>query len=394
MKILHTSDWHIQDATIDEAVKCLDWLVATAETEKPNVIIHAGDVFNNGDVKLDSKAAKIVTKTINRLAEIAPVAVVLGTPSHDGRAAETLSYTKGQHDVFVALVPEQMYLYQGCFYRTLIGSLQPEAVLTLIPQPTKQFFKSDSNIATSDQEIGAAMSAVFAGFGAKAAAFPVAPHILVGHWATSGAYLSEVQVLTGIDIEISTDQMMLARPNLVCLGHLHLMQKYYCGSLFSQNWGETSVKGVNIHEIDGGEVISRFLPSPSRRMARLAYDLRDQEPSDFIYLEQEFPRAEGAHLRIDLTAWQDEAGEIDKKLIAEHYQDLGALDVDIRITRMPRENVRANAVLAAETLRDKLVAMAALRNETVTESVLVKADALAGMEPDALLAQVQKGVAA
>ena len=97
------------------------------------------------------------------------------------------------------------------------------------------------------------MSQIFAGMGATAAEFGV-PHILVGHWQTAGSLISETQVLTGVDVEISPDMMALSNADLILLGHIHLKQQikkniFYSGSLFANNWGEVNDHGFWIHEI-------------------------------------------------------------------------------------------------------------------------------------------------
>jgi DNA repair exonuclease SbcCD nuclease subunit len=78
MKILHSADWHVRDKDIEEITKCLGFLVETARTEGTDLITIAGDCFDSRDIKLDSQSAKLVIKIISELADICPVAVVLG----------------------------------------------------------------------------------------------------------------------------------------------------------------------------------------------------------------------------------------------------------------------------------------------------------------------------
>lgn len=92
-----------------------------------------------------------------------------------------------------------------------------------------------------------------------------------------------------------------------------------------------------------------------------------------------------------MTVWQDEAAKIDKDDLEQFFKLQGALDVDIRINRIPRVTVRSEAVLTAETFRDKLIAMAALRDEQVPASILKKADELEGMEAEKIIAGVGNG---
>jgi len=136
------------------------------------------------------------------------------------------------------------------------------------------------------------------------------------------------------------------------------------------------------------QVNSTFIQTPHRKMNRLAFDMTAGEK-----IVVPFEGIAGAVVRIDVSCFQDEAGAIDKSGITENIKRWGALDVDIRINRIPRENIRADDVLKAEKLSDKIIAMAALREETVPESILVKADALELMSTDNLIATVTKGEA-
>jgi len=228
------------------------------------------------------------------------------------------------------------------------------------------------------------MSQIFSGFGAQASNYD-APHILIGHWNVRGSKLSTGQMLTGMDIELSVDQMMLSCADLILLGHIHKSQQlgdrtFYTGSIYATNWGEMEPKGFYIHEI-GKE--SRFIETPTRKLARVRCDFTDDaKPVGGLRPEEDLT---GAFVRLDYTVWQDEAGTVDKEAIRKSYMDAGALDVDIRIIRKPRETVRSEAVLKVESLRDKLTAMAALKNETVPESILQKADELESRTPDELI---------
>jgi len=155
---------------------------------------------------------------------------------------------------------------------------------------------------------------------------------------------------------------------------------FYAGSIYAKDWGENHVHGFYIYEIRGQDLLYYFNETPTRKLARFKFDQTEGEainlPSDDVA---------GSVVRIDVTAWQDEAGTIDKEGITENLKRWGALDVDIRIIRKPRETVRSEAVLKVETLREKLIAMAELKGETVPESILQKADDLESRPADELI---------
>ncbi len=360
MRILHLADIHPREKDEEELKKCLSFTVMVAQSEKIDLTVIAGDIFSlEATNKIDSPVVKLIIEAVSGLADIGPVFIIEGTPSHDGAAPEILQYVKGKYPVHVTTMPEQVYIKQL------------DVVLTLIPTFTKQYFQG------TDQEIAQTMNAVFAGFGAQASEYD-SPHILVGHWNVAGSKLSTGQILTGKDVDIPYDSMMLANPDLIALGHIHMPQQigdraFYSGSLYPLTWGELEAKGFYIHELDGKKLVeSRFIETPIRKLMRKSEDFTDKPFNGVTVL---WP-TDGAFVRHDITVFQDDAAKIDKEAIRQAYINAGAADADIRIIRVPRQTVRSEAVLKVNTLRDKIKAMAELREETVSESVLQKADLL------------------
>ena len=399
MRILATADWHLRDKDIDEAEKCLNFLIETARSENVDLIINAGDTFDSQEIKLDSKAAKLAIRTVSELADIAPVAIIIGTNSHDGKSPEILQFAKGIFPVHVSAVPEQVYFVKdGNAFRESGEGYSPQAVITLIPQPSKQFFQTESGIADGDQEIGTAMSGLFAGFGVQAEGFDC-PHILAYHGCVSGGKSSNMQLMTGRDVEVSRDQIALSGACLILCGHLHLPQElpgsiFYSGSIYANNVGENHKHGFYVHDVDALGLTSRFIETPAKKLLRLQEDFTadiGHMELDAVLYSYEREDLSGAYIRCDFTVWQDLAAEIDKEKIKAFFLSAGALDVDIRIVRVPRQNVRSEAVLKADSLRDKIQKMAELKGEEVEWSILAKADSLEDMIADELIQTVSGG---
>lgn len=391
MKVLHSADWHLRDTDIEEAEKCLEKVIEVARTEEVDLIVIAGDIFDSRDIKMESKAARLAIETISSLANIAPVAIVIGTPSHDGSAPEILRYARGEYDIYVATRPVQVHLDNGDLCYRPAGDRESECVVTLIPQPTKQYFQTGSDIKGSSLEIGAAMSALLAGFGAQASNYK-APHVLVYHGGISGARISNGQTLAGQDIEVSIEQLSLTGADVHCCGHIHLPQPigektFYSGSIYAKDWGENHFHGFYIYEIKDNYLNYYFYETPTRKLARYKFD---QTGPGWEVMDFPMEEVAGSMVRVDVTCWQDEATTINRDQITENLKRWGAVDVDIRLVRKPRETVRSEAVLKVETLREKLVAMAALKDETVPESILRKADELENGDPEKLIAAVLK----
>ena len=413
MKILHLADIHARDKDIVEIERCLHYIVAIAYKEKPDLIINAGDTFDSQHIKADSQAAKLIFRIFKDLADIAPMAVLIGTPFHDGQTAEILRYIKSKYPVWVSTRPEQLYLAEGDLNTDPSELDAPaqapvEAVISMCPAPTKQFFNTQSDIKGSDAEIAVEMSKIFAGFASQASAYDCAHHILVGHWNTTGSLISETQTLTGVDIEISRDQMALANSDLVCLGHIHKPQKlepniFYSGSIYRTNWGETEDKGFYIYEI--GQIPpdshyhlteSRFILTPTRKLLKLSEDLTEDNAFDEMdtilhFADGPAPETKDAHLRIELKVFQDEAQKVDTERIKNFFLSGGAKEVDVKLIRVPRENVRSKNILKLTTLREKLIEQAKLKKETVSEPILVKADLLEAETSDKIITSVAAG---
>jgi len=419
LKVLHLADIHARDKDYGEVKKCLLAIVETAKEEKPDIIVHAGDTIDSQNIKLDSRSTKMIFDIFNQLADIAPVAVVIGTPSHDGHAVEVLKYMKAKYPIWVSEVPEMLYVYEGNIHNFPAGvGKNPDAVISMIPTPTKKFFKNDdAGIEQTDKEIGNAMSALFAGFGSQASKHEC-PHIMNAHFQVGGAYVSDSQQLkTGIDIEVSKDQLAMANADLLCFGHIHLAQEimpnaFYSGEIRCMEYRKKPHKtGFYIHEIrkiDGLDmksketsvlrpVESRFIETPSRKLVKAEIDLIGKSPlshtclASYILDEIGIDHIKDASVKIEIKVYQNDVEKIDKKQIEETLiEDGSAADVDVHPIIIPRVNVRSEKILHLETLPDKLKEMARLNEDTVPDAILSKAHILETQTHEDIIKQIKE----
>lgn len=285
MRILHFSDAHIRDKDYDEIKKCLDFIAGEATREMPDLIVFSGDVFHSRDVRLDSQAARLAIAFFSHMANVAPVAAVLGTPSHDGRAPEILSMVRGRFPIHISTQPEQIYFLKEDGFTTLDDAIEPlhgcDAVISLLPTPTKEWWARNNggSISQTDQEISSALSAILAGFGGQAAQFPGVPHLFVFHGTARGAKLCNGQQLIGREIEIGFDQIELTRCDIGMFGHIHLPQEpfpgiFYAGSTYAVDIGEAATAhGFWMHELKNGERESVFHVTPTKKLAQVKADM-------------------------------------------------------------------------------------------------------------------------
>ena len=395
LRIIHTADFHVDDKNIEEARKCLSFLVKTVKTEKPDLVAIAGDIWNSENVKLDSLSAKLVFRIVTELADVAPVFCITGTKSHDGTASEALRYIYAKNQVFVSTMPEQIYLMHDKSFTTDTTDLLPILIISSIPTPTKQYFQSapGADIDSTNKEIATTMSAILGGFGAKVQKHDCS-HVLIGHFSIGGAFVADNQQLLGVDIELSTDQLDLASTSLNMLGHIHYAQclgdkkTFYSGDIFQSDFGEVGQeKGFYLHEIDDATGLlskSTFIPTPYTHLYKLTYDLTDPQ-TDFKlpFTQENKDNVKDAVVKVEIKVYEDEVTKIDREGLERNLSE--AKSHDIKIIRCPRENVRSENILKLTKLREKLTEMARLKNEEVPESILTKADMLESMEGDEIV---------
>ena len=394
---LHFADVHARDKDIAEIGACLTEIIQVAHDNTPDLIVMAGDTFDSRMVRLDSQAAKLIFDSYQHLADIAPMVVIVGTPSHDGMAPEVLEHIRAENEIYVAEKPEQILLNNDWHFSVGPTINNPAAVISMIPAPTKQYWEKAGNskqdIEEANTEIANALGVMMAGFGASASDYDC-PHILVGHFSVGGAQISSTQTMVGRDIEVSRDQIGYVNADLVCLGHIHMAQDwvddniFYSGSIHANNFGELEDKGFYIHEISTTvKRSSEFYETPSQKRVILRPDLTNGWKSVEAFLSSVDPNEiDGAHIRLDVKVFQDEAGSLDEEAIRAILPD-----VDINIQRVPRETVRSSKILKVKDLRDKLTTMAELRKEDVPETILAKADALETMPPEDIYKMVING---
>jgi DNA repair protein SbcD/Mre11 len=396
MKIIHSADWHFNEKNHDEIAKCLDFMVNHSETVEPDLFLISGDITDSKNLSLDSRSARTIFKLINMMLDIAPVAIVIGTPSHDGNAALALNECRGNYPILVSDMPEQFgYYLHAKEWKKVGGEIAPEFIITQIPQPTKQYFINHGAIEDTDKAISDAMGILMVSFGNLPRGLEHLPHIVNGHGQIGGAFISETQQLIGRDIEVLKDQLKSMNADLICYGHIHKAQVmgnniFYSGSPTRMNFGETEEKGFYVHELNNAmnapidqyewSCESEFIKTPARDMISIKSDYTCNEEvmtiQEYVDSMEKMPKnlyACGCHVKFEIKVWQDEVDNLSQSKIETLFKNAGAERVKVLIIRVPRESVRAARVLESEVLADKIEAMAELRGESISISILEKA---------------------
>ena len=396
VKILHMADIHYRDKDFPEIHKCMEFIISKANEEQPHIIIVAGDIFDRQDIKVDSYSARIVIRQFKELSTIAPVAVILGTPSHDGRAPLFLNQLRSQrYPIWVSEFPEQIYLLDGIFVSGLTPGQKPDIIISQFPTPTKRTLAASGKTAISNSELLDDISNTLRSFAESAKPYKDTFHILSGHFHVSGARINETQILIGNDVEIPRDCLKLANADLYCIGHIHQNQKlwdsvFYSGSVIRNNFGELTSKGFYIHEWDVSYGLndSVFIETPARMLIDKSFDFTDEEnikKADFNdhIIEACDEKIPDGKIKISVDVYQDMAIHIDWKLInSTVMQNTGAEKIIFNIIRKPRMNIETERILKIASLEGKIKELAKIREEVLPDGITEKTQMLESTQPD------------
>jgi exonuclease SbcD len=127
IRILHTGDLHFTDSNktglLDDIVRCTNHLIDTAGETRPDVIVIAGDVYDEA-VVFGSPASLAAAAFIRACAGIAPVLIIRGTSSHDAPGSVgLLGELAGSFPIYTADWPGQVGLLDdGRLSQTMAGS--------------------------------------------------------------------------------------------------------------------------------------------------------------------------------------------------------------------------------------------------------------------------------
>lgn len=296
LKILHTADWHLgnfpapasktkQNLRYLDICSYIEFLIRKAQQEKPDIIIVAGDIFNQAKTWSDRglQETNTIVEYISLLADIAPICILRGTPNHDGKMHYDLLSTalRDKSDVYIVDEP-------------CVETIDNMAAIAFVPIYDRNQFRMTS-AAIYDKEAennyfsDKVRDAVF-DLKKEADAYGL-PTILVTHYTVLGSIMPNGQENIFATNETIIDPLTLVGSNytLTCLGHIHKPQKlniapnvFYSGSLCALSFNdENDVHGFYIHTIaDDNTVTSEFIETPDRKFHTIW--LNDTQLADII----------------------------------------------------------------------------------------------------------------
>ena len=270
LKILHTSDWHLgrtlyDRKRYDEFEKFLDWLAEFIKTEKIDVLLIAGDIFDT--TTPGNRAQELYYQFLTKASRSGCRHMVITGGNHDSPTflnapKELLRFFNvyvvgamtGQRDEEVILLCDQ--------------SSQPEAIICAVPYLRDRDIRTveaGEDMEDKNRKLIAGISAHYEEVGRialeKRNGNVNIPIVGMGHLFTAGGKTTEgdgVRELYVGGVAYVNENNFPECFDYLALGHLHVAQKVgnsehkrYCGSPIPMGFGEAGQgKKVIVIEFD------------------------------------------------------------------------------------------------------------------------------------------------
>lgn len=262
MRILHTSDWHLGRgfgpvSLHDHQARFIDWLVDTARSEKVELVIIAGDVFDRAIAPTESVV--LFRDTLRRLVEFTKVAVITG--NHDG-ADRVNTYgdlldlsgvlLRGGYDTAGEVITLEMS--DGPLDLVLLPFLDPQAAPADFAQQAGAEADADSDefAARMRRTHHSVLATAVAGVADR---FRSPRAVAVAHAFVAGGEASDSERQLSVGGTSVVDLALFAPFAYTALGHLHRPQSLsptvrYSGTPLAYSFSETHAKSVTVVDLD------------------------------------------------------------------------------------------------------------------------------------------------
>jgi exonuclease SbcC len=392
MRIAHISDWHAKE----EAYDLLETNIAVLEHEhaaRPfDLIAFSGDWWHGAPMATARARYADFLSLMRRLADMAPVVMVSGTPTHDVEGSlEVFEQLKARYPIRILRpgLPYYLSMATGRIYDNPLGEEgnrdAGQLLIFGLPEPSKKWLfagqeaagKDDSDAAVRDR-----LRAILLGYGAIRREHADLPCLLVYHGDIYGATTAvghSTEIGTGI--AVSRDDLAAVGADYYACGHVHEPQEIpglpggYAGSGYPKDFGETHKAGANIAEIGTeGEPghenhftdVSRLHFPHARRVHIVA------KPDDMYHRED----VAGRIAWVEIVCTREESANFDpeeglRRLVSEDGALTGSR---FSLTPLPVETVRASEIVDKKTLREKVIVQSEAGGQTAPEGALKKAD--------------------
>jgi exonuclease SbcC len=398
MKIAHMADLHCCREHAEEALASLRFFAEHIKTSPVNLVTISGDVWDASMLNTEASGFNRFVDAICDIANLAPVAMIYGTPSHD---------TDGSCEVFhkitcnygiTILEPGQAYFlnnHSGAkFVEAGLSQLMSEAILFGIPEPRKKYLLAGTSAGKDETEeaIRAAMHRLCFHLAAKRREYPNIPCVVLYHGDVAGCSFQNDQIVErGTGIAITIDDLADIGADYYALGHIHKPQQvgnlpaYYAGSIYPKNFGESHQAGFNVVELTPAGERYGFHTSVERvdfpHPQNLKIKASQSEPLKMVKnmtnLLKDPNMVKDKRVWLEITVTKEGRSFIKSDELLKELLGMGAVPGSrVTISDIPVETVRAEEITAVNDPAQKFRVWAQNSNVEFTDGHLERIKSL------------------
>lgn len=367
VKFLHIADIHARDEDFDEIRSCLRKVLKVARTEEVDFTIIAGDIWDS-KIWLHRNCCDGIIAWVRSLANLCPIYIVYGTPSHD--IPGSLAVFKRINTTYPIMVAHQTTI--TAFKKNPQDMKNANAILALYPhQDIPATGNLDVTIEARRTEINRVISALHAQCDKEIGDKNIFK-IFVGHLAVEGFMIPAGT--EGYEASVDT----LQRFDYAALGHVHPLEQVlplnvqYSGALWHTDIADVTPKGFFIVTLDTQAPLHKtFHNSGSKPVER--FDAYFSE--DGVILPEKITR--NAKVRFTIFVPANLRQAFDETKLEKALLEMGASEVKIIIRVMAEEIEVVDFGYTRETVEgdwiDKFKAYCDANEIEIKESLLLKA---------------------
>lgn len=283
MKILHTADWH-SNSNFESFIESTEFIKNYIIKNNIDLMVYSGDLFDSKII-----ASDLYNKIINRFKEFAdlcPIFMVYGTPSHDYRGSlDILREVNTKYPMHIVDSMKKSMKYFSPYYSDIDyfsdAPLDNSFILLIgLPWPMKYRFLTDAellNLNLSEQnELQKKRFNIWRKKVLDERKKHIVKSILVAHLQLEGTVPSFNQDISS-DNHLPTDYYDLC--DYGALGHIHKAQSFknlhYAGSIYNKTWGEMDKKYFNV--IDTDDMSKEKICIPTPLLIKIVCDLKEYQ---------------------------------------------------------------------------------------------------------------------
>ena len=285
MRILHTSDWHVGKRLMGrerlaEQAEVLDEIISLCESEKIELVLIAGDVFDTYTPQ--AEAEELFFSKIKKVAGADRAVLIISGNHDDGvrlSAVSPLSEEQGVYIVGNARVAvstahqgrKTRPTSSGKGYVVFENERGERAFVATLPYPNEARFKEEKSELSYVERMQGWINEGLSGNAEKL------PSVLMAHIFVAGGTASDSEREIDLGGARALPIEALPAADYIALGHLHKKQKmgaghcYYSGSPLQYSFDERADKCVKVFDLtkNGVENLKDVPLTKGKRLVRL-----------------------------------------------------------------------------------------------------------------------------